>query len=85
MAPSLRADRLCDSQHPDAGCRPAGASRRPKHSHAPTKTAVLLAVLAASLPASMAQQNCISLRGSSACPAFGAASISTNLTGDLYV
>lgn len=49
------------------------------------KTTAALAVLAASVPAAMAQQNCVSLQGSSACPAFSSASISTNLTGQLYV
>ncbi|KAF2856119.1 hypothetical protein T440DRAFT_513207 [Plenodomus tracheiphilus IPT5] len=45
------------------------------------KPSIALAVLAASLPAAMAQQECISLQGSTACPAFSSASISRNLTG----
>ncbi|KAH8731050.1 hypothetical protein GQ44DRAFT_371997 [Phaeosphaeriaceae sp. PMI808] len=47
-----------------------------------TKSAVLISLIAAYLPMSIAQQNCISLRGSTACPAFSAASINANLTGD---
>jgi hypothetical protein len=45
-----------------------------------------VALLAAAAPAAMAQ-NCISLAGSTACPAFNASSISTstNITGLLYV
>jgi hypothetical protein len=33
----------------------------------------------------MAQRNCVSLQGSTTCPAFSSASIDTNLTGNLYV
>lgn len=33
----------------------------------------------------MTQQHCVSLEGSSACPAFSSASVSTNMTGQLYV
>lgn len=36
------------------------------------------ALLASSVPSAMAQDNCISLTGSTACPAFNASSISTN-------
>lgn len=52
-----------------------------------TKSALFASLLAASLPLSMAQEQCISLRGSSNCTAFASASISTNvnLTGALYV
>lgn len=60
------------------------ASRRQTQSRA-MKNTIVLSILAASVPTAMAQQSCISLQGSSACPAFGAASISTNLTGALYV
>ncbi|KAF1915134.1 hypothetical protein BDU57DRAFT_263496 [Ampelomyces quisqualis] len=55
---------------------------RPSLHPAKTRTAALLSVLVASLPVSMAQQNCISLQDSQACPAFSRASISTKLTGD---
>ncbi|KZM21780.1 hypothetical protein ST47_g7104 [Ascochyta rabiei] len=58
-----------------------GQPLRPKQSRTTSGSLTLLA-LAASIPATMAQQNCISLQGSSTCPAFSAASISTNLTGD---
>jgi hypothetical protein len=85
MRPSLRSDRLRDPQELDRSCSPERASRRQKHGSAKMKTAALLSVLVASVPVSMAQQNCVSLRGSSTCPAFSAASINTNLTGDLYV
>lgn len=46
-------------------------------------TTTLCALLAGSLHTAMAQNNCISLADSTACPAFSAASISTNsnLTG----
>jgi len=44
-------------------------------------SSLLLAALAVSVPVAMAQQDCISLSGSTACPAFGSASISRNLTG----
>lgn len=85
MSPCLPNDRLRDHQLSDYSCPPERASRRQKQSHAKTKTAAVLSVLVASLPVSMAQQNCISLRGSQECPAFSAASVNTNLTGDLYV
>ncbi|KAH7414338.1 hypothetical protein DE146DRAFT_32275 [Phaeosphaeria sp. MPI-PUGE-AT-0046c] len=78
MPPCLRSDRLRDHQPSDS----TPVSRRQKQSHAKTKTATVLSALVASLPVSMAQQNCISLSGSLQCPAFNAASISTNLTGD---
>jgi len=46
-------------------------------------TTAACALLATCLPTAMAQQSCISLTGSTACPAFNASSISTNsdLTG----
>lgn len=46
-------------------------------------TTAACALLASCVPTAMAQQSCISLRGSTACPAFNASSISTNsdLTG----
>jgi hypothetical protein len=46
-------------------------------------TTVACALLASRLPTTMAQESCISLTGSTACPAFNASSISTNsnLTG----
>jgi hypothetical protein len=80
MRPYSRVDRLRD-QIPE---RP---SRGQKQSRAPTKSAVFLSLLAASLPLSMAQETCIPLRSSTTCPGFGAASVSTNanLTGALYV
>ncbi|KAF2035023.1 hypothetical protein EK21DRAFT_55696 [Setomelanomma holmii] len=82
MRQCLRSDRVCDHQQRDNSRRPERATRRQKQAPAMTKGAVFLSVLAASLPVSMAQSNCISLQGSTACPAFGSASISTNLTGD---
>jgi hypothetical protein len=85
MRPTLSADCLRDYEQLDNSYPSDRVSRRQKHGSAKTKTAVLLSVLAASLPVAMAQQNCVSLRGSSTCPAFSAASINTNLTGDLYV
>lgn len=72
-------------------CRPAHQPhqskkmpRRPQQSRA-TSGAVTLLALAATVPGTTAQANCVSLQGSSTCPAFSQASISTNLTGDLYV
>jgi len=59
----------------------AGHTRR-RETHLITKAAC--ALLATSrLPTAMAQESCISLTGSTACPAFNASSISTNsdLTG----
>jgi hypothetical protein len=46
-------------------------------------TTAACALLATCLPTAMAQESCISLTGSTACPAFNASSISTNsaLTG----
>lgn len=46
-------------------------------------TTAACALLASRVPIAMAQESCISLTGSSACPAFNASSISTNsnLTG----
>ena len=46
-------------------------------------TTAACALLASRAPSAMAQQNCISLTGSTACPAFNASSISTDssLTG----
>jgi hypothetical protein len=46
-------------------------------------TTVACALLASRVPTAMAQESCISLTGSTACPAFNASSISTNsnLTG----
>jgi hypothetical protein len=76
--------RIRDSEQSDDSSHSKRTSRRQKQPRPAKKNALLLSVLAASLPVSMAQQNCVSLQGSSACPAFSAASISTNLTGDLY-
>ncbi|KAH7085999.1 hypothetical protein BKA63DRAFT_529511 [Paraphoma chrysanthemicola] len=81
MRQCQRSDRVCDHQQRDCGCSER-TSPRQKQPPAMTKAAVFVSVLAASLPVSMAQATCISLRGSTACPAFSAASISTNLTGD---
>ena len=46
-------------------------------------TTAACALLASRVPSTMAQESCISLTGSTACPAFNASSISTNsnLTG----
>jgi len=58
----------------------------PRRQHRPrvAKSAFALAVLAASLPATAAQ-TCISLQGSTTCPSFSNASVSTSLSGELYV
>lgn len=74
-------DLQCPSRHESRQLNKT--RRRPGPSR--TASAVTLLALAASVPVTMAQANCLSLQGSSVCPAFGAASISTNLTGDLYV
>jgi len=84
MRPCLSSDGLRDHHQPDC-CQSDRVPHRQKQSHAKTKTVAFLTVLAASLPVSMAQQNCVSLRGSTTCPAFSGASINTALTGDLYV
>ncbi|KAF1840771.1 uncharacterized protein K460DRAFT_380562 [Cucurbitaria berberidis CBS 394.84] len=81
MRQCLRSDRPGDLQHPDNCGRPNRTSRH-KQPRTAKKHTVVLSILAASLPVAMAQQNCISLQGSTACPAFSTASISTNLTGD---
>lgn len=83
MRPCQSSNRLRDPQQPDC-CQTDRVPRRQKQSHAKTKMAAFLTILAASLPVSMAQQNCVSLRGSTTCPAFSGASINTALTGDLY-
>jgi hypothetical protein len=85
MRPCLSSGRPRDNQQCDSSSTADPVLRRQKKTHAKTKTAALVSILAASIPVSMAQQNCVSLRGSSTCPAFSAASINTNLTGDLYV
>ncbi|KAI8941352.1 hypothetical protein NX059_002577 [Plenodomus lindquistii] len=72
----------CNSHSTDNCCRPGSTSRRQQQPRrAAMKTTVALSVLAASLPVAMAQQDCISLQGSTACPAFSSASISKNLSG----
>ncbi|EAT85493.2 hypothetical protein HBI56_134680 [Parastagonospora nodorum] len=81
MRPCQSTNRLRDHEQHDC-CQSDRLPRRQKQSHAKTKTAAFLTVLAASLPVSMAQQNCVSLRGSTTCPAFSGASINTALTGD---
>jgi len=76
----------CLSRPSDPCCRPDGPSHRPHPPrHAMKRSSLLLAALAVSVPVAMAQQDCISLSGSTACPAFSSASISRNLTGQLYV
>ncbi|KAF1930709.1 uncharacterized protein M421DRAFT_58048 [Didymella exigua CBS 183.55] len=73
---------MSPSHHDHARSRiPPHVPRRPKQSRTVSGAVTLLA-LAASVPGTMAQANCVSLQGSSTCPAFSAASISTNLTGD---
>ncbi|KAF2637034.1 hypothetical protein P280DRAFT_408140 [Massarina eburnea CBS 473.64] len=62
----------------DSPHRPRRVSRR-KHHH--LSTTVFAVSLLAALPATMAQ-SCISLQGSSTCPSFTNASISTGLSGD---
>jgi hypothetical protein len=66
------------------GNREQSYKRRPKTRRL-TKSAVLLSILAAA-PTALAQE-CISLSGSTACPAFNLASISlaSNVTNLLYV
>ncbi|KAF1831484.1 hypothetical protein BDW02DRAFT_47068 [Decorospora gaudefroyi] len=63
-------------------CRPKSTPRRQKQTRLGTKSAAVLALLAGSLPSTMAQQSCISLQGSKACPAFTSASIDTNQAGN---
>lgn len=46
------------------------------------KRIAVLAILAAVVPSTMAQHTCVSLQGSTACPAFTSASVDTNLTGN---
>ncbi|KAF2120789.1 hypothetical protein BDV96DRAFT_641444 [Lophiotrema nucula] len=67
------------AQLPHDGHQPRRIPRRQKQSPV-AKSAFVLSVLAAALPATMAQQ-CISLQGTTTCPAFSNASISTGLTG----
>lgn len=71
------------SQHADPERRPF----RTSHCHSQKGTRQLIrispatalcALLASSIHTTMAQNGCISLSGSTACPAFSAASISTN-------
>jgi hypothetical protein len=71
------------AQRPLDRHQPMRISRRQKHTIV-TKSAFALFLVAAALPSTMAG-TCISLQGSTACPAFTSASINTNLTGDLYV
>jgi len=58
-------------------------TRHTRRRETPLITTAACALLATCLPSAMAQQSCISLTGSTACPAFNASSISTNsdLTG----
>jgi hypothetical protein len=85
MRQCLRCHDADDSPSSD-GYRPKDASRRQKQTRFGTKSAAVLAVLASSLPSTtMAQQSCVSLQGSTVCPAFDSASIDTNQTGNLYV
>jgi hypothetical protein len=75
--------RCCDAQRP-LDCHQSRKSPRRQQQRTVTKSAFALFLVAATLPATMAQ-TCISLQGSTACPAFTNASINTDLTGDLYV
>lgn len=87
--PSMPQCSCChDASYPSPSgncCRSHSAARRQKQTRRLTKRAALLTVLAAALPSTMAQQSCVSLQGSTACPAFTSASVDTNLTGNLYV
>jgi hypothetical protein len=65
-----------------AGRRPQPASKHQKQPRV-SRTSLAVAILAATLPAAAAQ-SCVSLQGSTTCPAFSNASISTSI-GDLYV
>ena len=78
-------EQRCDAGRPLDCHQPRNPSRRQKQSRVATSSWAV-ALLAASVPVTMAQQ-CISLSGSKACPAFANASISINsdLTGTLYV
>lgn len=73
--------RCCDSPSSENRCRSGPTPRRQQQPPRAMKTIIALSLLAASIPAAMAQQDCISLQGSTACPAFRSASISRNLTG----
>ncbi|KAF2131695.1 hypothetical protein P153DRAFT_286075 [Dothidotthia symphoricarpi CBS 119687] len=63
-------------------CQRRGRVARPQKQAYLGKRLVAFSLLAASVPATLAQQRCISLQGSTSCPAFSSASISTNLTGE---
>ncbi|KAF2733163.1 hypothetical protein EJ04DRAFT_276602 [Polyplosphaeria fusca] len=64
----------------DDCCHPPASAPGRRQKHPVARRALAVAVLAAALPTAMAQQ-CISLQGTTACPAFSNASISTELTG----
>lgn len=80
----MRPCRACDQLQLDNCCQPDHASRQ-KQSRSVKKSTIAVALLAASLPTSMAQANCVSLRNSSTCPAFSSASIDPSQSGNLYV
>jgi hypothetical protein len=75
--------RCCDAQRP-LDCQQTRETPRRQQQRTVTKSALALFLVASALPATMAQ-TCISLHGSTACPAFTNASINTDLADDLYV
>jgi hypothetical protein len=86
---SMRPCLCCDNAraiHVSERCRRSTTtSCSQKQTRFGIKRALVFAVVAASVPSTMAQRNCVSLQGSTACPAFTSASVDTNLTGNLYV
>ncbi|KAF2266753.1 hypothetical protein CC78DRAFT_106691 [Lojkania enalia] len=75
-------DALCRDAQPPLHCpQPRSPPRLQKQQHV-AKSSLMLSILAASIPATMAQR-CISLQGTTTCSAFSDASVSTNrnLTG----
>jgi hypothetical protein len=65
----------CDALRQEDSRRPRRTRQHRRHSGAMTASLVL-AVLATALPVAMAQ-DCIPLQGSTVCPAFSSASVST--------
>lgn len=72
-----------DSSHQSPKRRKVQRTRPSRRQTAQLTTAAACALLVGGLPSAMAQESCISLADSTACPAFNASSISTNsdLTG----
>lgn len=80
MSRSHRGDDLqCPANHES---RQSNKTPRRPNQLRTASGAITLLALSALVPETMAQATCVSLQGSSECPAFSGASISTNLTGD---